>query len=374
MRHFCRILEFNVADCWIEAEAGIRLGDLNRFLLERGFCLPVLPGFPAITLGGGIALDVHGKNHFRHGTFGDNVLSLLLWHPARGLHCVQSGVPAFDATVGGAGLTGVIVSARVRVVPQPAALAVVSVMPIANLEAAHHSLAEAEGESDLLYTWHNLSGYSQQRSYLIATRFLQTGRNGASPELPGASKIIEGRSWPFFNAVTVRISNALFGGLLSLYPRRDCALEESLFPLTRFSRYFRLFGPCGLLEHQVLVPFDAWSSYVRRLRKIQRESQIPLVNASVKLFRGQRRGIRFGGEGLSFTFDVRNTTASQEFLQRIDKLDCDTGSHAAISKDSRLSAEVFARQQPELARFRELRSVLDPHRSFDSHLAQRLAL
>src|SRR5262245_36078716 len=69
LRAFNRILDFDATNGVVEVEMGLSLGELFHFLKKRDFYLPVQPGYPAITVGGCIAADVHGKNAARDGTF-----------------------------------------------------------------------------------------------------------------------------------------------------------------------------------------------------------------------------------------------------------------------------------------------------------------
>ena len=85
MRRFNRILGFDPAARIIEVEAGVTLGDVFAVASREGLGLPVQPGYPAITVGGCIAANVHGKNPVREGTFVDSVLDLTLFHPDRGV-------------------------------------------------------------------------------------------------------------------------------------------------------------------------------------------------------------------------------------------------------------------------------------------------
>ena len=94
-----------------------------EWIVPRGWFLPVTPGTWFITLGGAIAADVHGKNHHKDGTFGKNVKRLLLMDGKGellelGQHdkCEENR-SKFWATVGGMGMTGVILEATFSLIP-----------------------------------------------------------------------------------------------------------------------------------------------------------------------------------------------------------------------------------------------------------------
>ena len=102
----------------VTAQAGITLGALLGLLVPRGWMLPVLPGTQHVTVGGAIASDIHGKSHGVDGTFGSHVRSLELMTAAGDLVTLEPAARScFAATLGGMGLTGVIVSARIGLAP-----------------------------------------------------------------------------------------------------------------------------------------------------------------------------------------------------------------------------------------------------------------
>src|SRR5260370_29511786 len=102
---------------------GVVLRDTQRLAIPRGWGVPVLPGTQFVTVGGAVTNDVHGKNHHETGTFGDHVRSLrLLRTDGQEIVCGPDLRPDwFAATVGGLGLTGLIVEAelQLRQVPGP---------------------------------------------------------------------------------------------------------------------------------------------------------------------------------------------------------------------------------------------------------------
>ncbi|MEA2464518.1 MAG: hypothetical protein QOJ98_2265, partial [Acidobacteriota bacterium] len=108
------LLAFDETTGVLTCEAGATLDDILQVLVPRGWFLPVTPGTKFVTVGGCIANDVHGKNHHRAGTFGRHVLSFdLLRSDGTRSHCTPSD-ELFRATVGGLGLTGLILSAQVQ--------------------------------------------------------------------------------------------------------------------------------------------------------------------------------------------------------------------------------------------------------------------
>src|SRR5262245_60435148 len=105
-----RFIEFDAAGGVLRCEAGARLGEVLAFLVPRGFFLPVVPGTQFVSVGGAIANDIHGKNHFRAGTFGRHVarLEVLRSTGERTICSPEENADLFAATVGGLGLTGLV--------------------------------------------------------------------------------------------------------------------------------------------------------------------------------------------------------------------------------------------------------------------------
>uniref|UniRef100_UPI00215D9125 FAD-binding oxidoreductase n=1 Tax=Streptomyces shenzhenensis TaxID=943815 RepID=UPI00215D9125 len=98
-------------------DAGVSLHRLMEVLLPLGWFVPVTPGTRQVTVGGAIGADIHGKNHHVSGSFSRHVLSFELLTADGQVRTVSRGTPLFDATAGGMGLTGVILTATVRLLP-----------------------------------------------------------------------------------------------------------------------------------------------------------------------------------------------------------------------------------------------------------------
>ena len=57
----------------VTVSAATTFDELLRFLVPRGWFVPVTPGTRHITVGGAVAADVHGKNHAAGGSWMDHV-------------------------------------------------------------------------------------------------------------------------------------------------------------------------------------------------------------------------------------------------------------------------------------------------------------
>src|ERR1043166_3991967 len=118
----------------VRAQAGMSLDALLRVCVPRGWFLPVSPGTKFVTLGGAVANDVHGKNHENAGTIGCHVRRIGLARSAGEMLELSSDAPLFSATIGGLGLTGVMVWVELQLIRVRTAMMEVETLAMADLE------------------------------------------------------------------------------------------------------------------------------------------------------------------------------------------------------------------------------------------------
>ncbi|MCK5861181.1 MAG: FAD-binding oxidoreductase, partial [Candidatus Hydrogenedentes bacterium] len=152
MTRLNRMQSFDAATGVLECEGGVSLAEILEVFVPRGFFLSVTPGTKFVTVAGAIANDVHGKNHHCDGTFTQFVDSIELWTPARGvLTCSrEENSDIFWATAGGVGLTGIILSATLRLRPVESAYMQVDYKQCSHLDEALEAMAASD--KDYLYS------------------------------------------------------------------------------------------------------------------------------------------------------------------------------------------------------------------------------
>jgi decaprenylphospho-beta-D-ribofuranose 2-oxidase len=380
MRAFDRILSFDRSSGVIEVETGVTLGELFLFLEERGFYLPIQPGHPAISVGGCIAADVHGKNPARDGTFINQVLSLCLFHPSHGLVDVspQRETDLFRATCGGFGLTGIIVRARLKTQPLPGGAVHTETHAISDFRDAVDKLSRLLPQNDVAYCWHDLSFSDARfgRGYMTASRFVKDPVRKPVLSLPIGFSPERRQSLPFpvLNSWTTRAMNTAYRWSLSRQRPKTISLFEAVFPWYGKESYFTFFGREGFHESQVIVPSPRFTEYVEAVRAAVIRSKAVISFAALKLFAGTNDLVRFDGTGISLAVHLPRTSSSARFFEALDRAAIEVGGRSNAIKDSRLPRQVFEATYAECDRFRAIRRTWDPNCIFRSELSSRLGL
>jgi decaprenylphospho-beta-D-ribofuranose 2-oxidase len=382
MTRFDRVLRFEPAQGLVEVEAGMRLEQLLALTAPRGLILPVQPGYPAITVGGCVAANVHGKNPQREGTFRRSIVDLTLLHPRLGTLRIdrQTEPELFELSCGGYGLTGIILAATLRLEPLVGWTASVERVPIETLAEGLARVRERTGSASFAYTWHE----GAPTPGVFGRGFVYVGQLPEGP-LPRGEVVPRYRrlssasrprfAVPLWGKLTNRLFGASFRAVEGMRPgRSEMPLFDALFPFARRGEYFLLYGRRGLAEYQSLVPHEAASDFLRDLEREALRARAPVVMASLKLFRGGQRLLRFEGDGVCVTLDLVRSAEGLRFLEVLDRLTLEFSGLPHIVKDSRLPAGVVARSYPGYAEFRERRRALDPGGTFRSELSTRLEL
>jgi decaprenylphospho-beta-D-ribofuranose 2-oxidase len=373
---FDRLLAFDADVGRLTVEAGLRIGDLQRFALARGWYLPVAPGHPGATVGGCIAADVHGKNPARDGTFRALVESIEIESPLRGrvVASAEENASLFETTFAGFGLTGTITRATLRLARPPEALAVRRV-PVAGLDEAARVLREA-ANAPVLYGWHD--GRPERFGRGVIHIGLASEARGRRRPKPGRD--LPARIAPLPFAVWNRAGIALANGWLALREGRagqsERSLSEALFPLNRARLYFAGYGPAGMAEAQWLVPHPRFEAFAAALRDhVARERPLIALIAS-KLFGGTAAGLGFDGRGVALAIQVPAPArpAQRAFLEALARIAIEHDGRPNLIKDSTLDASVARRAIAGFDAARTRLAVHNPGGLHTSELARRLGL
>jgi decaprenylphospho-beta-D-ribofuranose 2-oxidase len=350
----------------VTADAGLTIGELLDVAVPAGWMPAVVPGTQHVTVGGAIAADIHGKNHGSTGTFGAHVEALGLLTSGGEVLELEPGRDRdrFAATVGGMGLTGVILWARIRLRAVTGALLSVDTDRVSDLDAALSALASPGGEHRV--AWLDLLGSGAGRGIVTRARHVDPP---AGPDTARAGATVRARA-------TVRAFNELrFRTAPGRERGRFEGIGSHMFPLDALNAWPRLYGRRGLVQYQLVVPTGA-EHVLRRLVDRLHRGSVPCYLAVLKDF-GPASGapLSFPLRGWTLALDMpRRAAGLAALLDGFDEMVAGVGGRVYLAKDCRLRRETLAAMYPELPRWRHVRDELDPDGIWRSDLGVRTGL
>lgn len=374
----------------VDVDAGVTLDQLMKAALPYGLWVPVLPGTRQVTIGGAIGPDIHGKNHHSAGSFGNHVLSMeLLVADGRVLHLEPTGETAelFWATVGGMGLTGIILRARIQMTFTETAYFIADTDRTDTLD---ETIAAHSDGSEVNYTYSSawfdaisappktgrstisrgsLATLDQLKEY--APKLAKDPLKFNAPQLMTVPDIFP--SWTMNKLSLMAIGEAYY---LMGKPARNQVLNLTQFyqPLDLIGEWNRGYGKAGFLQYQFVVPTDAVEPFKDIIYDIQSSGHYTALNVFKLFGEGNQAPLSYPMKGWNVCVDFPIRPGLNEFLDRLDDQVMQFGGRLYLAKESRTSAEKFHKMYPELPGWLKTRRDIDPTGVFASDMSRRLEL
>lgn len=362
MRPLDRFISIDWDSGLLCAEAGVTLGEILALAIPRGWFLPVTPGTQYVTLGGAVANDVHGKNHHVRGTFGCHVRRLVLARSDRDdCDCsATKNADLFNATIGGLGLTGVIKTVTLQLIPVRSSI-------IDTLSVRFDSLAEFFALSAELDPLHEYSvswidctarGAAMGRGVFSAGNHAITGglavanaRRRSVPFTPPLSLVnavsLRGFNWAYFHAHAAGRRNG------------RTPHEPFFYPLDRLLYWNRLYGPRGFQQYQCVIPDATAEDAIAHLLRAISASGGGSFLAVLKRCGGIRSPglLSFPLPGVSLALDFPQNGQLATLLRRLDDIAREAGGRLYPAKDAHMTGADFRHFYP---RWEEVEALRDP--------------
>lgn len=355
LNHFVR---FDATSGRLTCEAGILLRDIQTVMIPQGWILPVTPGTQFVTVGGAIANDVHGKSHHKTGSFGNHVRRLtLLRTDGQHLACGPEQNPEwFSATVGGLGLTGLILDAELQLQRVTGPWLETETIPFARLDDFFHLSQDSQGWEHTV-AWIDCTRRDDTCGIFMRGKYADTPprqrpRNRALtvPFVPPISLV---------NPLTLKPFNTLYYTLKKKGAGRAVVHYEPFFyPLDNVLEWNRMYGPRGFYQYQCVVPDTGGQEAVRTmLSEIARHGMGSFL-AVLKTF-GDVPPVgmmSFVQPGITLALDFPNNGPTTLVLfERLDAIVREVKGRLNPSKDARMPRELFEAGYPGLNDFLKFR-------------------
>jgi FAD/FMN-containing dehydrogenase len=384
-RRLDRVLAFNPFSGVVDAEAGVTLAALLALALPRGFFLPVAPGTMRVTLGGALAANVHGKNHIRSGSLERFVIEAEVVTPAGILVCSEAMRPdLFRATLGGYGLTGFIVRAKLRLRPVDTAQVDTLRLRAPDLETLFALFAKHGRDFEYASARLDASarGRALGRGILISGNHAPAGPRGKAAELAASPRRSLRIPFPMpgfaLNRAFLSAGNALSYRTARTGRSRE-EFERFFCPLDRIDAWNLLYGRRGAFQYHCAIPDPKGEEGVAAVLDGAARERLGVFASVLKRCGDDRASLPFCKRGYTLALDVPfRGPATLTALDRLDELVIRYGGRVYLAKDARLSPQAFRAMYPEAPGFLEAVRRYNPEagggqgRRCDSRLARRL--
>jgi decaprenylphospho-beta-D-ribofuranose 2-oxidase len=369
-------------------DGGVSLDALMRAALPFGLWVPVLPGTRQVTIGGAIGADVHGKNHHTKGSFGNHVLSMDLVTADGAVRTLTPEGPdaeLFWATVGGMGLTGVIVRAAVQLHSTESAYFVVDTDRTADLDELMALLTNGSDDSyGYSAAWFDTTTTGAQLGRAVLTRGSLATLDQLPPKQrrdPLKFEAPQLFSFPdvFPNGLANRLTLRAFN---ELWYRKAPKLQRGAIQnitafyhvLDLFGEWNRVYGSRGFAQYQFVVPFGEEATFRRVVEKIAHSPHASGLSVLKRFGEGNQAPLSFPQPGWTVAVDFPIIRGLHRFCDELDELVLAAGGRLYLAKESRASAETIRRGYPRFDEWRKVRHTADPRGVFTSDMARRLEL
>jgi len=369
-------IAFDAATGLLTVEAGVTLRDILKITVKHGWFLPVTPGTSFVTVGGAIASDVHGKNHHVAGTFGQHVVSItILLGTGEVVTTSPTELPdLFYATCGGMGLTGVILTATIQLIPIKSAYITQTTIKADSLEEACEAF-EASSASTYSVAWIDCltTGKHLGRSVLMVGEHSDSG--GLDLIIKDPITVPVHTPAALLNSATMRAFNMAYWAKAAHNKTKTIPLFPYFYPLDAIGGWNKLYGKAGFVQYQFVLPKADGVANMRNVLTQIAQSGAGSFLAVLKQFgQANQNLLSFPIEGYTLALDFKMSSSVIVLLHRLDDMVADMGGRVYLTKDAVMREASFEKTYPKWREFEMVRQKYGAIGKFSSAQSQRLGL
>ena len=368
-------LDFDEEKGILHCQSGVMLSEIIETFVPRGWFLKVTPGTKLITIGGAIASDVHGKNHHIEGCFSSCVEEINLMLPNGQIKNIKKDNELFLATCGGMGLTGVILDAKISQKKINSKYINQTTIKTKNLKETFEAF---EKYSHMPYSvaWIDCLAKGED----IGKCLLMVGDFADDGKLDFKEK--KKKTIPF-NFPSFALNNFSVKAFNWLYykkapdgeSKQKVDIDTFFYPLDAINNWNRIYGKNGFTQYQFILPKDvSYDGLKEILEKISNSKKGSFL-AVLKLYgEANQNYLSFPMKGYSLALDFKIEKGIFELLDSLDEIILKYGGRIYLTKDVRVSKEIFEKGYPSIEKFRNLRKEYGMDKKFQSLQSKRVGI
>tara|TARA_Y100000768_G_scaffold356988_1_gene311765 strand:+ start:2109 stop:3440 length:1332 start_codon:yes stop_codon:yes gene_type:complete len=362
----------------INVKGGMSIGQLLDATIPFGWILPVIPGSQHITIGGALAADAHGKNHWHQSSIASCCEELnVMLSDGTIIRCNrETENQLFWATIGGLGLTGLIISATLRLQRIADTSVQVQTRSYKNLSTLLKGFEDVIASEEYVVAWLDLLNSSQPgRGIVKSASVYQNGQAGERSKRFNQIHIPKPQNLNVITPLICRTHNNL-KYLVSSKAKdsRVTSIRNYLFPLDKIRNWNYLYGKSGLIQWQFILPDNERSLLEEIILGFRKTSALPSLAVLKRCGEASESYLSFCSPGWTLAIDLPANQDSYRYIRKYNPLIADATGRVYLAKDSCVDSGLLDKMYPRLAHWKNIRKEFDPQGIWQSDLSRRLKL
>ncbi len=387
-----RIVDWNKTLGLLRVQAGATYEQILRECLKDGWILPVIPGTRYVTMGGALSNNVHGKNCYARGNFGEWVREFKIVL-ASGEVCAcstKANSELFFAAIGGAGLFGIVTEMILQLIRIPSAYLSVKKTTAPSLHELMDKLDEAGKKNDFAIA--QVDCFPRHvglgRGTIHGGSFVSGNLDGNDTETmlnisPRMFGIFPKRWIPWIgqyilNDYSMRWISRFKYFLDKITSSKNPYMEDIFnftFLLDNVPEWRKVFRN-GFFEYEPLIPREKARMVIQELLALTHKYKMPAYLSAIKIHRKDAFLLSYSLDGYSLALDLPRRPKQKEkqdkLFREMNKIILKAGGIVYLAKDANLTAEEFRRMYKNIDQFLTLKKKYDPDDIFQSDMYRRI--
>jgi FAD/FMN-containing dehydrogenase len=370
-------IDFDKENGLLHIQAGVLLSEILEIYVPKGWFFKITPGTKFITVGGAIASDVHGKNHHVEGCFSECIQEFeIMLADGEMVTCSKETTPElFKATCGGMGLTGVILNARIYLKKINSQYISQTTIKTKNLKETFDAF---ENYSNKPYSvaWIDCLAKGSE----IGKCLLMVGdfRDDGKLDYKKKNKLSIPFNLPRFalNNWSVRAFNLLYYGKAKEgVSKQRVDIDTFFYQLDSIGHWNRIYGKDGFTQYQFILPKELSYIGLEEILTVISNSGKGSFLTVLKLYgKANDNWLSFPMEGYSLALDFKIEKGLFNLLDKLDEIVVKYKGRIYLTKDVRVSKEIFEKGYPQIEKFRKYRKEKKMDSKFQSYQSKRVGI
>ena len=377
MKNFNQVVDFDKTEGIIEAQSGVLLKNILNLIIKEGWFIPVTPGTKYVSIGGMIANNVHGKNTLNNQIkyYAEEVK--ILTTKKEIINCSKNeNQDFFDMVVGGFGLTGCILSVKIKL---KKINSIFMEQEIEEFKSYDEFFSLLKKSSSYEYNVNWIDNFnSGQIKGLCYFGSHATGGKEVKKEFIFREKKMGLLNFLFLKIFTqnyylIKISKFIFRKLKKIFYKKISNFDDFFYPQDYFIDWNKIYGSNGFFQVQFLIKEKDFINILNRISTFFTKEKTFSTLTVIKQLDEKGKYLNFYGQGFSISMDIPINSKflkTKEFLNNIFK---EFEIKINLSKDSICSKQVIE-QKREYIEFKNALNSINPERKLNSLFSNRLKI